>query len=163
MHQEWAPAPSVDFRGMRRRPLSGERVEHRRDRYLFPRLPVDPCCIQLKERLPELLVIQHALLNSLIVVDTANHGAKELAIEDEPEIVESVVAGLSGDVGIGEPGLLELIVEVQSETAVEAVDYLGEMLDVRLLLPSRPISEEGGDFGTIGPKSKRPRVRRLVS
>jgi hypothetical protein len=155
---------------MRRRPLSGERVEHRRDRYLFPRLPVDPCCIQLKERLPELLVIQHALLNSLIVVDTANHGAKELAIEDEPEIVESVVAGLSGDVGIGEPGLLELIeeeliglVEVQSETAVEAVDYLGEMLDVRLLLPSRPISEEGGDFGTIGPKSKRPRVRRLVS
>jgi hypothetical protein len=49
------------------------------------------------------------LEDDFVVAHPAHHRPHEHAVEDKPEVLDGVVLGLGTDLGVGHPGLLELI------------------------------------------------------
>ena len=106
---------------------------------------VDLPSVEVFDGLLELVVIEDAGEQRIVLVHSADDGLEEVAVEDQFEIVDGVVASLVGDLGIGEPIALVLVEqkliglgELESEPFVEGVDDLGEGFEVRKALLEAP-------------------------
>src|ERR1035438_8245391 len=75
----------------------------------LPCTPVYPCGVEVHQRLSELLVIQNALEDGLVLIHPTHDGVEEHAVEYEPEVVERVPPSLSRHCRICYPSLLELV------------------------------------------------------
>ena len=94
-------------------------------------LPVDPGGVQVEEGLLELLIVQDAPEDGLVLVHAGHDGGEEALIEDEPEVLQGVRPRLRGHLQVRQPGALELVEEQlvplgegQAELLVELVDDL---------------------------------------
>ena len=113
----------------------------------------------VEDGLPEVGVVEDALEDLVVGVHAGDDGVDELAVEDEPEVVEVFVAAWAASVVVGGPGLLELVEEqlvgvgqVEAEPLVEDLDDLREVLGLGLVL--RPSAVEDRDDLAVAASSE---------
>jgi hypothetical protein len=152
-----------------RPPLRWFGVGDQRDLAVCSRSAINPVGVEVHQDGLEVRIVEDALEDRLVVVHAADDGVEELPVKHQPEVVECVVLGLGGDLGVGEPSLLELIeeklvllIEFQTEALVQALDDLRQRLHVRLILATCAVPVDGFHFAALVRKRERALIRDLV-
>jgi hypothetical protein len=90
---------------------------------------------------PEFWPVSARLEEFVVGIDSGDERIEKFSVEDQPQILNAVVVGLVGQLGVRDPVLLELIEQefvhigqVSPESIVQNLDDAGKALKIEFLL-----------------------------